>query len=332
LAESDAAIDESLTELRSAIDRSAHFTYPWEPVLVPMEQFFADVYFEVATTHDEMHLAVYRALLRLYIRVLAETTNWMLLHKSAGGLDRLVRQELRRAAGDKLTIVTFNQDLVLESVAARISRQWGRWCLRAFYGDPPLTELVARPSKTPTFPLHSASCLHQPPFKLLKLHGSINWATKSRDREMKRSRLFPGPVAAVHVLNGRLIPLQRERVLRASGPGRRPWYLSSLVVPPIYDKQQVTGTSVLQHLWQDARESISSADRLVLVGYSLPDSDVGGKQMLRRAFGENAQPDCVECVNPDAAMAAKLKDVLGARVVRLYDSVETYLRHAGDPA
>jgi hypothetical protein len=327
LTESNPVIDQALNTLRIAIDRSGRFTYPWDPVVVPMEQFFADVYFEVTNDARTTHLNVYRALLALYVRVLAETTNWMML-RGPGQLDRLIRSEVRRAGSDELTVITFNQDLVLESVAARMPRQWGRWCLRGLYGDFPLNQLLNEVPAGTEFPHHTATCVHQRPFKLLKLHGSLNWATRSSNSEMTRRRLFPGPDATVNVLNGRTVEI--APVVTGSGRrGRHTWYLSQLVVPPIYDKQQVTGMNVLQQIWQAAREAVASAERLILIGYSLPDGDVGGKQMLRRAFTENAPLECVECVNPDATMAAKLQSVLGARAVRIYDSVPTFLRYEG---
>jgi hypothetical protein len=105
LTESKPVIARALNTLRIAIDRSARFTYPWDPVLVPMEQFFADVYFEVTNDARTTHLNVYRALLALYVRVLAETTNWMML-RGPGQLDRLIRSEVRRAGSDELTVVT----------------------------------------------------------------------------------------------------------------------------------------------------------------------------------------------------------------------------------
>jgi len=99
-------------------------------------------------------------------------------------------------------------------------------------------------------------------------------------------------------------------------------------VPPIYDKQRVTGMRLLQQVWDRAYERIRAADRLVMFGYSVPDADVLARQMLRTAVRVNLDLECVDCINPDATVAAKLRQVLDVPVVRVYADVPSFLDHS----
>lgn len=70
-----------------------------------------------------------------------------------------------------------------------------------------------------------------------------------------------------------------------------------LVVPPIYDKQRITGMRLLQQLWDLSYKAIASAERLILFGYSIPEADVLARQMLRTAVRQNGSLECVECID-----------------------------------
>jgi hypothetical protein len=79
---------------------------------------------------------------------------------------------------------------------------------------------------------------------------------------------------------------------------------------------------LLQQVWDRAYDAIRRADRLLLVGYSIPDADVLAKQMLRTAVRQNGALECVECINPDASIATKLRQVLDAKVIKIFSDVE----------
>jgi hypothetical protein len=68
-----------------------------------METFFAEVYYEVTSQWTPAALALYWALVNLYVKTLCETTNWLALHKREGALERLIRREVARSAGAEVT-------------------------------------------------------------------------------------------------------------------------------------------------------------------------------------------------------------------------------------
>jgi len=93
--------------------------------------------------------------------------------------------------------------------------------------------------------------------------------------------------------------------------------LMPLVVAPTLFKLYEEFAHVLEPLWQRAERAIASADRLVLIGYSLPPTDARAAALLRRAARDRTAPEIL-VVNPDAATVAdRVADVLGVDVDRL---------------
>ncbi len=325
LAGSHPKVKDELDRLLQRLKDDGHFASPVAPTWAPLEQFFADVYYEVASLRRQSAFDVLVALIRLYAQVLAETTNWMAIHQGLGALDHLLRIETQRSASDQLTVITFNQDLLIENVAQRMPRQAGRWCLASLYGDLPLSPLYATDKEVPVFEHHRQACVHNPPFELLKLHGSLNWGLTSVTENPSMSTVFPrSQRRTVHMLNRRRVLMGYHMRSRTSR-GRQRWHLWPLIIPPIYDKQRVMGMAILQSLWDKAAHSIATAESILLVGYSLPESDISARQLLRRSFVSNANLHRITLINPDPLVVPKVQRILGVRVIRVYADVASYL-------
>ncbi len=195
LASNKRNIRTAIRRLRTAVDATGEFADPWDrSVPFPsLEQFFADVYFDVATGRKQTTFECFVSLLQLYRYVLAETTNWIVdrINGSFGILGRLLRFELERSAPDPLTIITFNHDLVIEAEVAKLPYMTDRWCIEGLYEN---AELESIEGPSPRFPRHSGRqdpCAHSSPVRLLKLHGSLNWVVRSRSADPMRSTVFP---------------------------------------------------------------------------------------------------------------------------------------------
>lgn len=324
LAQYDEDVAEAVVGFNQVVSAVGVFANPMDGSYGSLEQFFADVYYEVASRRSEDAFEVFKLLLQLYIRVLAVTTNWMSLRTNEGVLGKIIRREVARALPDRVTVITFNQDLVIENVVARIPRLGNQWCLEGLYGDVRLQHIGRRGRAL--FPFHQSGCVHQSPVRLLKLHGSLNWAIRTIQREPQLGTLFPTKQDKVIYMNDEREAPMGVTTLAARAKGR-PWYLWPLVVPPIYDKQRITGMTVLQELWNQAEDAIEEAERLVLIGYSLPEADVLARQSIRRGYLANRILTSVDSVNPDVGVAAKLKANLDCKIVRVFDDAETYLEH-----
>lgn len=177
------------------------------------------------------------------------------------------------------TVITFNYDLLVEYAVLAHCLKDHATGIRALPGDlvGHMPQLVP-PSQ---FGGHQMET-----FELLKLHGSLDWWWSARDSTgatMVRADVF------------------------APGVGQERWLqgLTRYVVPPTALKSTFYANPLSTALWQKAADAIRQADELMLVGYSLPATDLVVRGMIR----ENLQPGArVVVVNPDAAsVSSQLK-------------------------
>lgn len=107
-------------------------------------------------------------------------------------------------------------------------------------------------------------------FRLLKLHGSLNWYWRAGDESgvSVARRSLPGHF-------GNPAPYTDED-RRREVPGRTPF-----VVPPAAAKSQYYANPITKEMWSQAYERLQAADRLFIVGYSLPATDTTFSNMLR---------------------------------------------------
>jgi hypothetical protein len=328
LSKSDSTVAGRISSLKAALASSTMFEDPWVPPKPALEQFFADIYYEVAgRSHDAF--AVFVELIHLYSVVIASTTNWMACRPRVGVIGSLLRAELDKLDGDQLTIITFNQDLLIENELECLSKRYGAVNLHELYGNIGLIPLSADyiPEER-KFDLSTRSRPGRMPVRLFKLHGSLNWTLRTTARNPQLGTLFPSPQQAqsrrVYIVGGREV--RDDISMRSqSRSGRTNWYLWPLVVPPIYDKQRVTAMNTLTRAWDQARVSLEQADRIILLGYSMPEADILARQLLRRAFIRNSRLTSLECINPDVSLVTKLKHALAPEVIRIFESVSAYL-------
>jgi hypothetical protein len=225
----------------------------------------------------------------------------------------LFRKVLTIPGLSRITLVTFNHDLVLENVLVELPYT-KRWCVDEGYG--PVTLSPTRSAHdVKRLPRHDEDCDHSIPIDLLKLHGSLNWQVVTRAHETSYHDLFPPSTVspAMECIIDRVpnVSLQRRR------RDRRAWKLWPQIVPPIYGKQQVISNR-FAYLWGQAADRLRYADRLVIVGYSMPFTDVHTEEMLSRCISSNPRLSAVEVVNPDPVSAQRFADITSAERLTWY--------------
>lgn len=112
--------------------------------------------------------------------------------------------------------------------------------------------------------------LPDPGIRLLKPHGSLNWG---QDAELLDD------------------PYRGDRALR--------------IVPPLWQKD--FSEEPYAAIWTEARRVLGSVKALIIVGYSLPETDVYTQALLRIDVGEL---DFLCIANPDKAARTRIKAVL----------------------
>jgi hypothetical protein len=191
----------------------------------------------------------------------------------AGGAPLWLSEFVRTAHIRRATLITFNYDPLIECVVGtgflqdRGSRKPVFWA--EVTGDVPswppgAMRLGAEKADT---------------FRMLKLHGSLNWYWSPSDVAgvSIARRVLPGVFGAPDPYT------EDER--RRELPGRVPF-----VVPPSAVKSSYYRNPLIREIWQQAAEALRMADRIFLIGYSLPPSDVTFASMLVESLKRSDAP------------------------------------------
>ena len=103
----------------------------------------------------------------------------------------------------------------------------------------------------------------KPGLKLMKLHGSINWVVNNRNVEIVRG---------VRQNSENLFRISREIRIKYKKD------ILPVIVPPTWNKNQYHGQ--LSNVWNSAANELNKADNLVIIGFSIPETDSFFKYLL----------------------------------------------------
>lgn len=167
------------------------------------------------------------------------------------------------------TIVTFNYDLVLERSLwnachyprGNASHEWPQH-ITLNYGIEPDFSIELQPynysrdghSQPALRPEFSKKTDHSWITNLYKLHGSLNWSSNAGSGE-------PGHSLLLKTVE------------------------SPLILPPVFNKMDSLSVGPV---WANALSAIRSAKNLIIVGYSLPRTDIYMQYFLKAAVGPNS--------------------------------------------
>jgi hypothetical protein len=295
-----------------------------------MEEFFKDVYYDFVSEEDSVPTRrAYIDLVGVYTRVLRETTNWLCEDtRTRAPIGRLIAAAADHA--DAVTVITFNHDLVIENEIFKRSRLRSRWCIENGYGSISDTMTILR-SGVPgaDFPRHGDDCSHEKPINILKLHGSLNWVVRLQG-QFPSVRQLTGQSSQQDVLLSRrreiIARLRYTRPIKRGkrrGRGRITWYTWPVIIPPVYAKQSLIHT--VQASWDEAREELQDADRVIFFGYSLPQADIEAEKLFQRALAANTNASSVEVVNPDPVSAERYARLVPKKPMSWFPNLDLFL-------
>lgn len=194
---------------------------------------------------------------------------------------------------ERATIISFNWDLLLD---------------RLLFGDP-TAESYGLSDSLPTGPV------------LLKPHGSLNWFAGDQVKSV--------PTAKLHLLldgprdTDRVYCFRHPRGIKST-VGRQ--YMPLLITPTF--AKEFDSNPVYEKLWKRVTRALSTARKVVFVGYSLPPSDLQAQFILRCGFHYQADglrtelgrrksrptgPADVLVINPDSAVSKRVRNVVGPK-------------------
>ncbi len=175
----------------------------------------------------------------------------------------------------KSHVLTFNYDPIVEC-AFETMRFWD-WKESAPFQWGSLLNYSPEGKAGASFAEEMGSGAPHPSFRLWKLHGSLNWLWVPGDSSgatVRRVRLpgtFGAPVAVT------------DEELHWRAPGRE-----RFIVPPAALKSSYYSNPVTREIWQRGYNALRSAERISLLGYSLPQTDLSTSGMLAEALAGGA--------------------------------------------
>jgi len=224
-------------------------------------------------------------------RLLKELREWF--HEIADSVDfnddkySWLRKFQHRIIKERAVIISFNWDLILDALLYEksLSRQSYGF---GTMGDAPI---------------------------LLKPHGSLNWFEHRYATHMesdRRTRIFDRSGDSIDAFLRFRAPYSKSR--REYIP---------LLVPPIYAKN--FARPFFQELWNRCTQYLSTAAKVIFVGYSMPLSDLHARFIVRCGFHNQLEgqllrngaratatgPARVTIVNPDQGAAQRAETVVG---------------------
>ncbi len=147
-------------------------------------------------------------------------------------------------------------------------------------------------------------------FSYLKLHGSVNWYYSGRD-DFYGETIFYADVPPL----GETHP-EAEEFWESLSKDK-----DTLIIPPVNEKITYFNNETVRGLWKDARSALAEARRIIVIGYSLPPSDLG-----MRLFLINNQPapnTPVYVVDTDPCVAERYAALLPKlRIVKVKDFLQ----------
>jgi hypothetical protein len=186
------------------------------------------------------------------------------------------------------TIISLNYDLLLEQAFGRLGIP--------FNFGLPRKDIVFEPSAEWLEHQYQQSGL-----QILKLHGSLNWVSP-----FEKPTLLPLPndalgkqldSAAVYSTAIHVYGSYRDVLKKKKTP---------LLVPPTWRK---SFSLKLGKIWEQALTAIKQANRIVIVGYSMPETDLHMKYLLAAGLMENKGLQTILFVNPDRKLRRKVREI-----------------------
>jgi len=224
----------------------------------------------------------------------------------AGSPPWWLRQLIGVAHRQRMTVISFNYDTLFEAAFdASMVTDWARRTRPSAYhliGDlPPV------PVRAGTYGASPADT-----FRLIKLHGSVDCWWVNGDVTGATINRYPAGAWR----HGQ--PWPDEQTPDQTPPGRTPF-----VVPPAAAKSSFYRNPVTRELWRRAAVALGEADRVALIGYSLPVTDLVTSGMLAdRLQGRDV---AVDVVNLDPAPPVAALSRLGINALAPEGSVESYV-------
>lgn len=143
-------------------------------------------------------------------------------------------------------------------------------------------------------------------WRILKLHGSLNWFRVLPIREYS-----PHPnedvQETVDKIKGLLL-LNNKWLGTYKSPEYNGWLLRPIIITPVLYKEKYYQEKPFKELWKVAKEELRFTKKLIVIGYSFSATDFSVRELFLDSFKINELDELI-VVNPDIKVAKIVKDL-----------------------
>lgn len=186
----------------------------------------------------------------------------------------------------KIPVITLNYDTIIEN-ALEIQKRTTSYqpvngktelpCSWELYPNP-INYSMTRARYSNDKSIHD-NYSNADPFPYFKLHGSINWYY-NQSRSTSNNEIYYTDVMKIRGASSSQEEMVQEK--------------SKFIVPPVSEKSQFFENDILELIWSNAIDHLKEADRVFMLGYSFPKSDLTMRHFLNTAFKGREPKDTVE--------------------------------------
>ena len=225
--------------------------------------------------------------------IIEERTSRAAQSKAPDWLDKLIKLWHERRS----TVITLNYDTLVERATREfhIAEKIDRVLAQQMY--PPYFSAIASRSGVG---LWGEERIYT--FTYLKLHGSVNWYYSGRDNFYGETIYFAD-----------VPPLGTDNSEQEKDFARLSNDKESLIIPPVNEKTTYFNNETVNGLWQAAGSALRNAKKIFVIGYSLPNSDIGMRLFLSNNLP--ISPITAYIVDRDSKVPSRYKEWLPNLIV-----------------
>lgn len=269
-------------------------------------------------------LKVFRDLIFLFNKILAETTN-KIEPNYQRILYRVILKYLKKETNpENITIITYNQDLHVEKIIELLSKsqKWKEYEIFQFpycYNIDVEKQFITHPSKSKKdlFKIFKTK-KQKKGISILKLHGSLNWYSAHNSSNLQPKNMF-NPTRNIRITRRKTI--SPKMMLEGR---RRRLYTIPVVVPPVNHKSSIIHNKI-KKIWNLAQDNIKAANEIIIYGYSCPEMDFESSNLIKRSLLDNSKDKKISIIDPDSSALKRYVDLFKPEKIYYYKNVKHFL-------
>jgi len=235
----------------------------------------------------------------------------------------------RKIYEEKPAILTFNYDCILENLIYDHAHKMKKEYILGYGIEFNKTNLYDKPHDSQTVEefkrkteLYEFLSNSSTQCKLIKLHGSVNWFRPLYLRKDSPNVEVKSPYSKQRIDQ---VILSYDKFWEQGKPDIDGEILNPLMITPIRYKDKYIHERPFNELWKLARDYLNECKRLIIIGYSFPDTDTSIRKLIHNTFAQK-QLEQLIIINPDRNAIAKAKNlIIQKKEVKIYENLKEFL-------